>query len=107
MSSARTACSPAQALAVNRRHAIEHVRGLRGRVAFLRPLRPNNPNYLLWIGDIAELANTVWGTGAPEPLWLAEALRGGAERQATDEERYLARLQAIDAVLAAYERELE
>jgi hypothetical protein len=92
---------------VNRGHALQHVRELRNQLAFLRALRPNNPSYLLWIGDIAELANTVWGSGAPQPLRLAEALRGSAvEESVTPEEQYLARLQAIDAVLAHYEEEL-
>ena len=100
-------CPPAPVPAVNRGHALQHVRELRNQLAFLRALRPNSPSYLLWIGDIAELANTVWGSGAPQLLRLAEALRGSAvEEPATPEEQYLARLQAIDAVLAHYEEEL-
>jgi hypothetical protein len=88
-------------------HAHRHVQELRKRVAFLRTLRPGNPSYLVWIGDIAELANTVWGIGAPQPLRLAEALRSAQPNDVDDEDHaYRRRVEEIDAVLAGYEQEL-
>jgi hypothetical protein len=92
---------------MNRYHALRHVQELRKRTAFLRSLRPGNPSYLLWIGDIAEFANTTWGIGSPQPLRLAAALRSSAgDADADLDAGYRARIQAVDAVLADYEKDL-
>lgn len=90
-------------------HTIRQVRELRSRIVFLRALRPDNPSYRLWIGDIAELANTVWGIGAAEPLQLAAALHSSPDEAAgagQEDLYYLERLGRIDAVLESYERVL-
>ena len=72
-------------------------------------MRPANPTYLLWIGDIAELANSVWGPGSAQTARLADALRGGGTmaRAAVGNSGYLDRLRALDAVLAEFEAELK
>jgi hypothetical protein len=92
---------------MNPAHALRHLQELRARVPFLRALRPGNSTYLMWIGDIAEFANTTWGIGSPQPLRLASVLRphSGDDQSATDDE-YRARVSAVDAVLAGYEEEL-
>jgi hypothetical protein len=84
---------------------LQHLYELRARVAFLRAMRPENQSYQLWIGDVAEFANTVWGAGTSQLEQLAAAIRqqtagGDAARH------YLERLSRVDAVLADYERQL-
>jgi hypothetical protein len=94
--------------AVDRYHALQHLRELRGRVTFLRAMRPDSQSYKLWLGDAAELANSVWGIGTAQPLQLADAIRQGPEEQSEEDmsRRYLRRLSRIDAVLADWERQL-
>ena len=86
-------------------HALQHVRDLRARIGFLRPMRADSPPYKLWLGDIVELANTCWGAGSPELEQVAAALRPVRAGPANDDaaHRYLARLSRLDGVLAAYE----
>ena len=93
-------------------HLRRHLEALRARVAFLRPLRPENPSYKLWLGDIIELVTTVWGVSSPQMAPIVALLQpaavsaiaacaGGAEHS------YRARLDGLDAILAGYEREIE
>jgi hypothetical protein len=94
---------------VNRLHALQHLHELQERVAFLRALRPESPTYKLWIGDIAEFANTVWGMGSVQSLRLAAALKRPAVGPSTEDaatRNYLERLEQINAVLAEYQQEL-
>ncbi len=72
-------------------------------------MRPESQSYKLWIGDAAELANTIWGTGTTQLAQLASALRTQRMEHAAGEDevrRYLDCLNRIDAVLAEYERQL-
>jgi hypothetical protein len=93
---------------MDRGHALQHVRDLRARVRVLRPMRPESPAYKLWLGDVVELANAVWGVGAPEVERIAAALRSKppAEVLADPGRAYLRRLDLLDSVLAEYERVL-
>jgi hypothetical protein len=92
---------------VDRHHALQHLYELRARVTFLRAMRPDSQSYKLWIGDIAEFANTVWGTGAAQLQQLASALRQRPdEDDAGEVARYLRRLNRVDAVLADFERQI-
>jgi hypothetical protein len=93
---------------VEARHAAAHLTDLRGRVKHLKPMRPGNPTFLMWIGDVVEFVNTFWGSGSPESARLAGTLRnaGAAGSGETETQFYLDRLLAIDAVLADLEMEV-
>lgn len=71
-------------------------------------MRPGNPTYLFWIGDIAELANTVWGAGSDQTRTLAVALRGAAATGDDEQsvQAYLQRLRELDEILAEFELDL-
>ncbi|MGI8549696.1 MAG: hypothetical protein ACR2PL_02700 [Dehalococcoidia bacterium] len=93
-------------------HLRSHLYQLRQRVAFLRSLRPDSPSYHLWLGDVVELVNTVWGSGSPQMQQITAALtqrdsgpilNGGF----TGERAYVRRVDSLDAVLAGYERDLD
>lgn len=89
------------------RHALQHVRELRSRIGFLRPMRPDGPTYKLWLGDVVEAANAIWGAGSPETARIADALRANPAREGDEAgRRYLRRLESLDEVLAEYERQL-
>jgi hypothetical protein len=90
------------------RHALAHLADLRRRVNYLRPMRPGNPTFLIWIGDVAELVNSYWGSGSPESERLAKTLRGAGADGSNELgiQFYLERLRAIDGVLGELEREL-
>ncbi|HTE87165.1 MAG TPA: hypothetical protein VK821_20835 [Dehalococcoidia bacterium] len=71
-------------------------------------MRPGNPTYLMWVGDIVELANTFWGSGSAQTLRLAGALHGAGavgtgDRAVTG---YLERLRTLDEILADLEEDL-
>jgi hypothetical protein len=72
------------------------------------PLRPGNPAFLVWIGDIAEFVNAYWGAGSLQSVRLAEVLRGagagGNDQKAV--QAYLNRLRETDRILADLEAEL-
>lgn len=91
---------------MDRAHALLHLRELRSRVALLRPMRADGPSYKLWLGDVVEFANTVWGAGSDEVSRIAAVLReelAGAGEMS--ERRYLRRLERLDGVLAEIEGE--
>jgi hypothetical protein len=71
-------------------------------------MRPGNPAFLVWIGDIAELVNSVWGTDSAEAAQLAEALRNAGSRAGGDQadRKYLERLGQIERFLNHLESEL-
>jgi hypothetical protein len=81
------------------------VRELRERVAFLRPLRPGNASYKLWLGDIVELVSTVWGGDSPQMARITDVLRpdSAAPASGSEERRYLERLSRLETVLAGFE----
>lgn len=89
------------------RHLRSHLGDLIGRTAFLRPLQPDNPSYLLWLGDVIELVNVQWGVSSVQMRQLRAAIgRGGRQPQGeSHEEReraYRARLDDIEAVLSRF-----
>ncbi|HEY7296211.1 MAG TPA: hypothetical protein VH916_14295 [Dehalococcoidia bacterium] len=93
------------------RHLRQHLEDLIGRLAFLRPLQPDNPSYRLWLGDVIELVNVQWGVESRQMLQLRAAIgRGGRHPEAeTPEERartYRARLNDIEAVLSGFVRSI-
>jgi hypothetical protein len=90
-------------------HLRRHLADLRGRIAFLRALLPDNPSYKLWLGDVIELINVQWGVHSTQMLQLRGAIgRAGRQPEAeTPEERtraYLSRLDDLDAVLGSFDR---
>lgn len=92
-------------------HLRGHLADLRGRIPFLRTLRPDSDRYKLWLGDLIEFVNVAYG---PDSAALAEARTvllqaGRLPADAPDtarEQHYLARLAALDAFLAAREGEV-
>lgn len=93
-------------------HVRRHLQELRQRAAFLGALRPENQRYRLWLGDVVELVNAVWGLQSPQMAQIRQALQSGTVDRSrpasgTGTDRYLERLRRIDAILAACERELE
>jgi hypothetical protein len=96
-------------MAFDPRHLRDHLADLRGRIAFLRPLQPDNPSYKLWLGDVVEVVNLQWGVDSVQMARLRAAIgRGGRHPDAeSDDERtaqYLARLSDLEAVLESFER---
>ena len=48
-------------------HLRRHLDDLRGRIAFLRAMLPDNPSYRLWLGDVIEVAHAaVQAVGVPD-----------------------------------------
>jgi len=93
------------------RHLRSHIEDLRGRIAFLRALQPDNPSYRLWLGDVIELVNVQWGLQSRQMLQLRAAIgRGGRHPEgATPEERaqaYRQRLDDVDIVLERFVRSI-
>lgn len=91
------------------RHLRRHLDDLIGRIAFLRPLQPDNPSYRLWLGDVIELVNVQWGVGSVQMQQLRAAIgRGGrqprAESPAERAGAYRACLDDIEAVLTSFAR---
>jgi hypothetical protein len=72
-------------------------------------MRPGNGTYLMWMGDVVELANTIWGTGSEQTSRLAVALRDAAA--AGDDEAtvqaYISRLRHLDQILLEFEQDLD
>ncbi|MGH2584213.1 MAG: hypothetical protein ACRDJE_04805 [Dehalococcoidia bacterium] len=91
------------------RHLHQHLRELIEREPFLRSLRPDTERYKLWLGDIVELVNVVYGADSAEMSELRAAI-GGRVRlpaEATEAERqrdYVERIDMLVAVLRGYER---
>ncbi|HLZ69461.1 MAG TPA: hypothetical protein VKV26_06055 [Dehalococcoidia bacterium] len=96
-------------MTLDARHLRRHLEDLIGRIAFLRPLLPDNPSYRLWLGDVIELVNVQWGVHSRQMAQLRAAIgRGGrhpdgetAEEQAR---AYRQRLTDIEAVLSSFVR---
>ncbi len=91
------------------RHLRRHLEDLIGRIAFLRPLQPDNPSYRLWLGDVIELVNVQWGVGSVQMQQLRAAIgRGGRQPQGESREEreraYRARLDDLEAVLTNFLR---
>lgn len=92
-------------------HLRGHLTDLRGRIHFLRTLRPDSDRYKLWLGDLIEFINVAYGPDSPA-LAEARAILLQHGRLPTDapnverEQHYLARLVALDAFLAAREGEV-
>jgi hypothetical protein len=84
------------------------VRALKEQIALLRPMQVDSPTYKLWLGDLVEVVQAVWGSGSAEMAGIVAALREyptlpdlvGAEL------RYIARLNRLHEVLSGYERGL-
>ncbi len=94
---------------IDARHLRRHLDDLIGRIAFLRPLQPDNPSYRLWLGDVIEVVNLQWGVQSRQMLQLRAAIgRGGRQPDGeTPEERasvYRERLDDIEAVLGSFVR---
>lgn len=91
---------------MEQRHLLQHLHELRGRVAFLRSLRPDNASYKLWLGDVVELTITVWGSNSSQIGEISGALRGSKNRdvERNPEQRYLNRLHRLDAILSGFEQ---
>jgi len=94
---------------IDAQHLRRHLEDLRERIAFLRPLQPDNPSYKLWLGDVIELVNVQWGLQSRQMLQLRGALgRGGrlpdAETPQEATRAYLDRLDDLDAVLQSFIR---
>ena len=91
---------------MDEQHLLRHLHDLRARVAFLRPLRPDNLSYKLWLGDLVELVNTVWGKSSPQMARISDVLRRAPNDagESLGEQRYRGRLNELDAILAAFER---
>jgi hypothetical protein len=82
---------------------------MRARINYLRALKPDNPSYKLWLGDVVELANVQWGVQSAQMQQLREAI--GSGRRTPDGEddatrRYLERLDTLAAVLDGWLRGL-
>jgi hypothetical protein len=82
------------------------VHDLRAGVESLRPLRPDGPRYKLWLGDVVELVQTIWGPGSLQLSEVAAAVRGPVAPDDAAALRYLKRLQRLDRVLEDLERQL-
>jgi len=90
-------------------HLRQHLRELIERGPFVRSLRPDTERYKLWLGDIVELVNVVYGVDSAEMGELRAAIGGRARlsAEATEAERqrdYVERVDALAAVLRGYER---
>jgi hypothetical protein len=93
---------------VNRSDAVQQIRALKEQAALLRPMQVDNPTYKLWLGDIVELVQAVWGSDAPQLEEIVAALR---EHPTLPKEegatlRYIARLDRLHRVLMECERDL-
>jgi len=70
-------------------------------------MQPDGPGYRLWLGDVVEFAQAVWGPGSAQLAGIAGVLRGSpAPGDESGAFGYLQRLQRLDDLLAGYEREL-
>ena len=92
-------------------HLRRHLEDLSARVELLRPMRPDNPSYKLWLGDVVELVNVQWGVQSQQMGQLRAAIgRGGRlpepEGDADAERAYVRRLNDVDAVLQSFVRSL-
>jgi hypothetical protein len=88
-------------------HLRQHIDELRGRLPFLRALRPDSDRYKLWLGDVVELVNVAYGLDSPQMARLRATLREHARLppDATEADRgrlYLDRLDALTALLDEY-----
>lgn len=92
-------------------HLRQHLADLRGRVHFLRTLRPESERYKLWLGDMIELTHITEGVDSARMTALRAVLTSqprldsDAPEQAQTE-AYLARLGDFDAFLAEWESSL-
>lgn len=94
-------------------HARRHLADLQQRIVFLRSLTPDSPSYKLWLGDVVELINAVWGPQSTQMAGMAQALRpqspatSGRSVPEASELAYVRRLNALDALLSAYGSDLD
>jgi hypothetical protein len=89
-------------LSIDRGHALQHLHELRAHIAFLRPMQAGSPAYKLWLGDLVEFVQALWGPGSPQLAQIADQLRGGSVESGSL--TYLRRLQGLDRLLEEYER---
>lgn len=89
---------------MNRDEALQQAETLRDQVALLRPMQIDSPTYKLWLGDVVELVEGVWGNRSPEMARIVAALRENPTlpAEAGAEMRFLARLNRLHVALTEY-----
>lgn len=92
-------------------HLRHHLNELRSTLNWLRSLAPDGPRYKLWLGDLVEFTGVAFGRQSLEVERLRGVLanRARVPADADDADRrhdYLARLEALGALLRAFEAAL-
>lgn len=88
-------------------HYRHHLTELRGRIPWVRSLLPDSPRYKLWLGDLVEFVHAAYGPSSPQMEALAAAIQQFRPSPDADEagrqQAYLARLDAVEGLLAQWE----